>query len=158
MFLSLFEAYKDLDVQVSSERFVPATEDVQNLWAVPNSLRSTDSADMTVSEIMAVYGVEGDPDPDSDGEEEIVDLPTIQAALGSSTSTNPNPSPQRTSTYLEFQYDVESAVATAVQNGRLGEWTCIELRSICLKFDLSTRGAKAALLQRILSHLAPTQG
>ena len=113
---------------------------------------------MTVSEIVAVYGVEGDPDPDSDGEEEIVDLPTIQAALGSSICTNPNPTPQRTSTYLEFQYDVESAVANAVQNGRLGEWTCIKLRSIRLKFDLSTRGAKALLVQRISSHLAPTQG
>ena len=72
--LLLFEAYKDLDIQVSSDSAVPLTEDIQNLWAVC-SRPSTDTTDTAVSEIMAVYGVEGDPD--SDGEEEIVDFPTI---------------------------------------------------------------------------------
>ena len=64
--LLLFEACKDLDVQVSSEPAVPVTEDVQNFGVVP-SRPSTDTAYTTLSEIMAVYGVEGDPD--SNGEE-----------------------------------------------------------------------------------------
>ena len=147
--LLLSEAYKDLDVQVSSDSAVPVTEDVQNLWAVP-SHPSTDTTDTAVSEIMAVYGVEGDPD--SNGEEEIVDFPTIHTVVGSSTSSIPKPTPSSTSTFLDFQYEVESAVATAVQNGTLGEWTCLELR-ICRKYDLPPRGTKAQLVQRILSLL-----
>ena len=63
--------------------------------------------------------------PDSDGEKEIVDFPTIHTVVGSSTSSIPKPTPSSTSTFLAFQYDVESAVATAVQNGTLGEWTCL---------------------------------
>ena len=66
MCLASFEAYKDLDVQVSSDSAVPVTEDVQNLWAIPSCL-STDTTNTAVSEIMAVYGVEGDPG--SDGKE-----------------------------------------------------------------------------------------
>ena len=146
--LLLFQAYKDLDVQVSSDSAVPMTKDIQNLWAVP-SRPSTDTTDTAVSEIMAVYGVEGDPD--SDGEEEIVDFPTIHTVVGSSTSSIPKPTPSSTSTFLDFQYDVVSAVATALQN--VGEWTCLELRSICRKYDLPSRGTKAQLVQRILSYL-----
>ena len=91
--------------------------------------------------------------PDSDGEEEIVDFPTIHTGVGSSTSSIPKPTPSSTRTFLHFQHDVESAVATAVQNGTLGEWTCLELCSICCKHGLPTRGTKAQLVQRILSYL-----
>ena len=77
-----------------------------------------DTTDTTVFEIMVVYGVEGDPD--SDGEEEIVDFPTIHTAVGSSSSSIPKPTPSSTSTSLDFQHDVESAVATAVQISTLG--------------------------------------
>ena len=100
---------------------------------------------------MAVYGVEGDPD--SDGEEEILDFPTIHTVVGSSTSSIPKLTPSSTSMFLDFQYDVESAISTAVHNGTLGEWKCLELRSICCKYDLPTRGTKAQLVQRILSYL-----
>ena len=46
--LLLFEAYEDLDVQVSSDSAVPVTEGVHNLWAVP-SRPSTDIMDTAMS-------------------------------------------------------------------------------------------------------------
>ena len=60
--------------------------------------------------------------------------------------------PQKQSSYLDFQYDVDSVVPATIRSGSIGEWTAQELKSICHKHELSVRGTKTDLVQGVTSH------
>ena len=62
------------------------------------------------------------------------------------------PEPVRVSTYLNFQYGVDSAVRKAIAQRTIHEWTVQELRSICRGHALNVRGCKSDLLQRVIAH------
>ena len=54
----------------------------------------------------------------------------------------------------DFQYPVDVHVLRAMKEGRMHEWTNVELRSICRKHDLKVGGAKTDLAQRVCTHFS----
>ena len=49
-------------------------------------------------------------------------------------------------------YDVDEAMVKAMQRGSMHEWTHIEFKAICRRHDLSVKGTKGELMQRVQSH------
>ena len=134
-----FAAFKDLAVSLEEDGEAEVPLDIRDLWVVPK--RATRDAD-----IGDVYGVELEGE-DEDSEDE--DMEQADAFASSSSSDLPNPSavPSTSSnpgTQLVFRYDVDEAVLSAMERGRLHEWTKVEFQAICRKHGLSVRGGKGA--------------
>ena len=111
--LLLFEAYKDLEVQSVLPMDLDLDEEIRRLWAVPRrASKGKTACTASVPEIQAIYGVEGDPD--SDVEEDIPDFPVCLTPVEPVATPPMQPEPVRVSTYLNFQYGVDSAVRKAI--------------------------------------------
>ena len=142
-----FAAFKDLAVSLEEDGEAEVPLDIRDLWVVPK--RATCDAD-----IGDVYGVELEGE-DEDSEDE--DMEQADAVASSSSSDLPNPSavPSTSSnpgTQLVFRYDVDEAVLSAMERGRLHEWTKVEFQAICRKHGLSVRGGKGELMERVRVH------
>ena len=142
-----FAAFKDLAVSLEEDGEAQVPLDIRDLWVVPK--RATRDPD-----IGDVYGVELEGE-DEDSEDE--DMEQADAVASSSSSDLPNPSavPSTSSnpgTQLVFRYDVDEAVLSAMERGRLHEWTKVEFQAICRKHGLSVRGGKGELMERVRVH------
>ena len=72
--------------------------------------------------------------------------PSPVTEAGSSNSSNRAP-------HLVFRYDVDEAVLRAMERGRLHEWIVVDFKAICRMHDLSLRGRKSELMERVKVHL-----
>ena len=80
-----------------------------------------------------------------DGSANLEDWVEASSSAVPSTSSNPG-------TQLVFRYDVDEAVLSAMERGRLHEWTKVEFQAICRKHGLSVRGGKGELMERVRVH------
>ena len=142
-----FATFKDLQVSLEEDAESEVPLDIQDLWVVlKRAIRDTDTG--------VVYGV-GWEDEDEDRDVEDSDQPAEVASSSSShfpntpsvVSTSSNPASQ-----LVFMYDVYEAVVKAMQRGSMHEWTHIEIKAICTSHDLSVKGKRGELIQRVQFH------
>ena len=105
-------------------------EELSNLWVVVRKAGQQKSAFAgSVSDIRAIYDVEGDAYCDVD--QEMADFFACSSVCEPVPTTITRPKPVIVPSHSNFQFDVETTFRNLFEQRTIHEWTVKELRSVC---------------------------